>query len=148
MAAARADKIYNDVLKVVQGAIGSTTTFQRDLVLIGVKLFGPTFQGVFPADKIPKMEDGQYAILNLDKSSQPGSHWIAVVKTGGDMLIYDSFGRASKKIIPSVFKSGNGSIIDTDYDKEQTDSQLNCGARSIAALLVYHLWGKKMFLNL
>ena len=145
---ARADKIYNDVLKVVEGVLGSTTTYQRDLVTLGKRLFGVKFRGVFAADRIPKMNNGQYSILNLDKASEPGSHWIAVVKSAGDMLVYDSFGRSSKKIIPSVFKSGNGSVIDTEYDIEQADSQLNCGARSITALLVYHIWGREMFLDL
>lgn len=138
----RANKIYNQVLKLVEAKLSNTTTYQRDLLNFGKRVFGDKFVGVHASNEIPKLKEGDYAILNLDKSSEPGSHWIAVAMKNNNTHVYDSFGRDSKKIIPSVFKSGNGKILDADDDAEQEDSELNCGARSISFLLVFHIWGK------
>ena len=142
----RANIIYNEVLKIIEDLLGNSTTYGDELQNLCLKLFGSKFRGVHASDKIPKMRNKQMAILNLDKSNEPGSHWVAIVKDGDDTIVYDSFGRDSKKIISSVFKSGNGKIIDTDYDAEQTAQELNCGPRSISFLLVHHLWGREISL--
>lgn len=92
--------------------------------------------GVFPSDLIPKMKVGQYSILNLDKSGEPGSHWIAIFKDKAKVWVYDSFGRRSKKIIPLIFKSGNGKVFNTDLDAEQEIHEENCGARSLGWICV------------
>lgn len=40
------------------------------------------FLGVFPIDKIPKsLPFGHALIINLDRSNQPGSHWVALYKS-------------------------------------------------------------------
>ena len=146
MPEARANKIYNQILKLVEGQLGSTTTYQHTLQRFGKKLFGTKFAGVFAADEIPKLsKETPYAILNLDKSNEPGSHWVAAVLVSpGDIMVYDSFGRKTKHILPSIFKSGNGNIHMTDPDPEQADSQENCGARSFAFILLYHFYGHEM----
>ena len=143
---ARANKIYNQILTMVQSQVGSTTTYQHVLQKFGEKLFGKKFEGVFAADHIPKLsKESPYAILNLDDSDEPGSHWVAVVLvTPGDIMVYDSFGRKTKHILPSIFKSGNGNIHMPDDDVEQDDAEKNCGARSFAFLLLYHFYGHKM----
>ena len=54
--------------KKVYPLIGDKTTYLSELLRIGKKLFGVKFKGVFPSDKIPKLNDlSPYAILNLDK---------------------------------------------------------------------------------
>jgi hypothetical protein len=141
----KAHKQYSIILKQVKGLMGhSNTTFDKELNGAGRKLLGVKFKGVFPSDKIPKLNDlAPYAILNLDKSTEPGSHWIALIKHGDDAIVYDSFGRDSKQIIPGLHFSGNGIILNTDDDAEQGVLQEDCGQRSLALLVFYDKFGAK-----
>jgi hypothetical protein len=135
--------IYGKVLKdVVYPLTGDKTTYLTDLNGIGKKILGVKFKGVFPSDKIPRLNDLQpYCILNLDTSEEAGSHWVAIAKNGDNTYIYDSFGRNNVKIIPNLQYSGNGRIIDTDRDVEQGILETNCGARSLAWLVFLDKWG-------
>ena len=88
-------------------------------------------------------------ILNLDKSTEAGSHWIAVAKIDEQsgpydedtVICYDSFGRDNREIIPDLGRSGNGTVVDTDRDAEQEITETDCGARSIAWLVVLDKYG-------
>ena len=135
--------LYNHLLKnVLEPFTKNHTTYLNDLLSMGRKLLGNKFKGVYPSDKIPKLNDSSpYAILNLDTSKEQGSHWIAIAKHGKDTYIYDSFGRMDTKIIPNLKLSGNGKIINTDNDVEQKIYEINCGARSLAWLLFFDSWG-------
>ena len=73
---ARAETIYNQLLtKIIKQITGYTITYQDELNGIGRKLLGVNFKGVFASDKIPKLNYlTKHCILNLDKSTEPGSH--------------------------------------------------------------------------
>lgn len=141
-----ADKLYNQKLKEVEKYhTGDKTTYLGELNGVGHKLLGVKFKGVYPSDRIPKLNDlSPYCILNLDTSKEPGSHWVAIAKNDkkDHTIIYDSFGRHNYKIIPQLRFSGNGKIIDADRDVEQRISETNCGARCIAWLCIYDKWGE------
>ena len=140
------EKIYKQILKRVEKNVikHNGTTFMSELNKIGKEVMGIRFKGVYPSDRIPKLTNLKpYCILNLDNSSQGGSHWIAVVKTKKDIIVYDSFGRKAKSIIPSLFTSGNGKIINTDLDKEQNIKETNCGQRSLSFLIFYEKYGRE-----
>jgi hypothetical protein len=50
------------------------------------------FNGVFPRDKLPKLKNGTI-IVNTDKSSEPGEHWVAITINKKEPSEYfDSFG--------------------------------------------------------
>jgi hypothetical protein len=138
-----ANLIYQKVLKdIITPLTGDKTTYLDELNGIGHKMLSVAFKGVYPADKIPILNDlKKYAILNLDTSKEPGSHWVAIAKDKENTYIYDSFGRSNKKIIRPLSCSGNGRIIDTDRDVEQGLSETNCGARSLAWLVLFDKWG-------
>jgi hypothetical protein len=140
-----AEKIYNRIRKnIIQPILGGGMTYSTELEQVGRRFLGVAFKGVFPSDKIPKLNDlSPYAILNLDNSQESGSHWIAVAKIPekNSLMCYDSFGRSNIKIIPSLSHSGNGRIIDTDRDSEQKINQLDCGERSISFLLLFDKFG-------
>lgn len=141
----RAEALYNYMLtNIIYPMIGNKTTYLSQLKRCGIDLFGHSFEGVFPADKIPQLNTSKYCILNLDKSTEPGSHWIAVAKDGDKSYVYDSFGRDFNEIIPSIKFSGNGTIIDVDDDAEQNVIETDCGARCLAFLLVCEHWGVDM----
>jgi hypothetical protein len=136
--------LYNKILTDIESIVGNTTTYATDLEKHGHKLLGVHFKGVFPSDKIPKLNDlKKYAIVNVDKSTEAGSHWMALAKEGDHTYLYDSFGRYNTKIIPNLKFSHNGRIIDTDHDAEQNVKDTNCGARSLAWLVFYNTWGSK-----
>lgn len=136
----RAEQLYNHILKKqIYPLVGEKSTYMNDLDRVGRKLLGIKWKGVFPSDKIPKLNDLKpYCILNLDRSTESGSHWISLAKIHGKdkCICYDSFGRSNKKIIPSLQKSGNGTIEDTDRDAEQDIMQTDCGARSLGWLVM------------
>ena len=141
-----AEKLYNQKLKEIEKYhTGDKTTYLGELNGVGKKLLGVKFKGVFPSDKIPKLNDlSPYCILNLDTSKEPGSHWIALAKNhkADHTMVYDSFGRHNHAIIPKLRYSGNGRVIDADRDIEQKVLQTNCGARSLAFLCIYDKWGE------
>ena len=140
-----AHKKYNTILRSVKKLVGGKTTYLQQLSKAGTKLFGAKFHGVYPSDKIPKLTNRTpYAILNLDKSNQSGSHWIAVAKSNNDLIVYDSFGRAHKTIIPALGRGFvGGRVIDTDRDVEQDILATDCGARSLAWLVFFDTYGAK-----
>lgn len=50
------------------------------------------FRGVFPSDKLPKNPSIGIYIINLDPSTKPGSHWIAIhIKTHKEAEYFDSY---------------------------------------------------------
>ncbi len=146
--------------------MGKKITWGRDVTKLGHKLFNNNYVGTFSSDKIPNLgtnPDGSrvfyknksnnnvkpnsklYSIVNLDNSNMPGSHWIALAynipenKNDGQILVYDSFGRNTKDIIPAVidkFKDTNISLVTADQDAEQDVLEEDCGARSLAFLFI------------
>jgi hypothetical protein len=124
-------KHYNDVLKIIENAIGKEITDENQLRSLGKDLFGKTFTGVYAVDKLPILQNKQCCIINLDKSYENGSHWVSIYKHNSKYCIYDSFGRQSSKILSSLKKL---KIRDSDYDPEQKIAENNCGQRSMAWL--------------
>jgi hypothetical protein len=142
----KANTIFRQIYsKMIVPKLGSGTTYANVLENLAYKHLGIHFKGVFASDQIPVLNDlRKYAIINLDKSDQAGSHWIGCAFENGHIYVFDSFGRKSINIIPSIYKSYPASmIIDTDHDAEQTANQMNCGALSLAWLLFFDAWGAK-----
>jgi hypothetical protein len=138
--------IYNHILNnVIEPLTGNTSTYMDELKKVGRGMLPTTFKGVYASDKIPVLNNiKKYCILNLDKTGMPGSHWIALARGDKHCLVYDSFGRDHAKIIPDLKFSGNGRIHNTDRDVEQKKTELNCGARCLAWLIVYDRWGEEI----
>ena len=124
-------------MKTFTSMVGGKVTYGNQLDMVAKRAFGDKFVGVFSSDQIPKLTDGQSAIINLDTSRQPGSHWIAIGKLGPKIIVYDSFGRKTKQILPKLLAHH----IDTEYDAEQSVDEYNCGARTLAFLYVFHNYG-------
>lgn len=140
-----AEKLYNKYLKEIEElhTKHNSTTYLTELLGHGKKLFGVKFRGVYPSDKIPKLNNLQpYCILNLDKSNETGSHWVALCRNSdGTCIFYDSFGRHHTRIISNLELSGNGRIVNSEKDKEQRISETNCGQRCLAFIKLLHMWG-------
>ena len=51
----------------------------------------PRFNGVYSRDNLPKIKDGAY-VINLDKYSDIGTHWIDLYALNINFTYFDSFG--------------------------------------------------------
>lgn len=128
-----AEHQYRRWLKFAVKHLGDGITTGKQLQAFCSKLFKKKFVGVFPSDAIPKLKPGTCAIANVDKTGDPGSHWVAL--THG--LFYDSFGRKHKSLVAHAKLKQK----DTDLDREQEYKQENCGARCVAFLIVSLVYG-------
>jgi hypothetical protein len=144
---AAVDRVNNRLLKMVEKHVGNKVTSNQELDIVGKKLFHNKFMGTYPADMLPRLSNVRpYCILNLDVSGQPGSHWIACVYEAGGILVYDSFGRSTRNILPGRFKGFK--TYDSEKNPEQKVSEDNCGARALTAILMYDSYGADVFLRI
>jgi hypothetical protein len=124
-----AEAAYEVLVHVMESIVGDGETSQDTLLKAGNHVFGSSFTGVFARDKIPPKVN--LAIVNLDESDQPGSHWVALARMPtGQYMVYDSFGRDPTKILPSLQMK----LVSTEQDTEQHKREENCGARCLAWL--------------
>ena len=122
-------------MKEIEFILGNGGTYTNQLSSVGTGLFGNKYAGTFSSDTVPKLtKSSPYAISNVDNSKQPGSHWISLCHTPKGILIYDSFGRHTRKLTPLIWKKFK--TLDSDRDKEQALKEENCGARCISWLKV------------
>ena len=65
-----------------------------ELRILGKRLFGKPFLGVFPLDILPKnLRVPSYFIVNTHTINLPGEHWLAVAyQKKGEIDVFDSFG--------------------------------------------------------
>ena len=88
------------------------------------KLKIPSFRGVFLLDTLPKkLNKKECGIINFDKSSGPGTHWVAWYKNGKTKIYFDSYGvRPPLEVIRYL-----GSPIHYNTDKLLPAGQVFCG---------------------
>ncbi len=86
------------------------------------------FMGVFSIDNFPKkIKLRSFFVTNLSKSSEPGSHWISIIKSEPKMIeIFDSLGTKIDHLRPYLKFSNNPNII---YNEAafQTTTSSTCG---------------------
>lgn len=139
-----AEAHYSKLFAKTKKLVGNKTTFANDLNREAKKLFQHKFAGVFMSDRIPENLSTRtpYAIINLDDSTQPGSHWIAVAfRSPRALLVYDSYGHINR--MPEMIRRLYPRSVTTDSDVEQGRSETNCGARTLAWLLMEYGFPKE-----
>ena len=131
------EKVYKKTVKQIEKILKNNgITNSKQLTDVGRELFGKLYRGTFPVDKLPKLKHNECCIINLDTSGMIGSHWVSVYKYRDEYCIYDSFGRKTTEILPSLKHLKH---LDSDYDIEQQMIQQNCGQRSISWLYCCYL---------
>jgi len=132
-------KVYDKKVKQIEKnkklklGKGETTNFQLDES--AEYLLPPgKYQGTFSSDRLPTLKSTHSCILNLDNSAQPGSHWVAIYRSGLRLCCYDSFGRKAKQILPNTKIRKGLKVVDSDLDVEQKIEEANCGQRCLAWL--------------
>ena len=83
----------------------------------------PSFRGVFLLDTLPKkLNKKECGIVNFDKSSGPGTHWVAWYKNSKTKIYFDSYG-----VHPPLEVEYLGSPIHYNTDQLQPVGQVFCG---------------------
>ncbi len=163
------DTQFNNIYKKILPLFGHEgITTSSELQRIGSRLFGSRLHsdcnrwlGVYAQNCLPlqHFQSGRrYAIVNTDNKRDSsgnlnkGTHWIAVAsfkskietKVDNSVMIFDSFGRPTKKLLKHLYKSlKNDNIIfkDTEYDAEQKWITENCGQLCMTWLKFFDLYG-------
>ena len=66
----------------------------------------PGFLGAYPYDELPERPTGDFSlIVNTEKGTEPGDHWIPIICKDNHMFFVDSFGRApASQLFSKEFK--------------------------------------------
>ena len=121
--------LFNFTLNLIHKDIGKNETDNIQLQKYVDRIGLSNFLGIYAWDTIPKMKNNQSCIVNLDKSTESGSHWISLYKYKNKIYMFDSFDR---KI--SYFRK-----VDIDKNMYQKNNQADCGQRSISFLALVEI---------
>lgn len=137
--------LHKNIYPLVGGGVTEDMELQRS----GKKMLGRAFKGVYAADTLPSLSSGgpAYLIVNADSHSEPGSHWMGLAKSGNSLYFYDSFGRMPADILPILptYAAKNGlRLVAGRSAPEQNRKQSDCGARTLAWLLLFKMYGSRV----
>ena len=142
----KAESLFKKYKKKYISKLGMQPLDNFQIDTICNNLFGIKYKGSYPVDQKFELKPGYY-IINTDLKKGAGVHWVAMVLTKTNAFIYDSFARASNKLISHLakrLKLAKIKIINSDRkDREQKETQLVCGQLSIAWLAVVKDLGVK-----
>ncbi|KAJ8939269.1 hypothetical protein NQ318_015227 [Aromia moschata] len=115
--------------------------FDIDLMKYAKLLKIKHFRGVFMRDSLRSIHPPrrlECAIINLDSTEGPGTHWVAYKKHGDNVLYFDSFG-ALKPPIELIFtiSLGRGSTLSIDF---YNPIELNSQYEYALALIGFHTY--------
>ena len=111
-----------------------------DLLELVKYLKVPNFRGVFMRDTLPDTpHDKECGVVNFNKSSEPGSHWVAYYKDGDKRIYFDSFGQVAPTEIQKYLKSeeefrNNKPVIQRNTDIVQKVNTKICGQLCVYVL--------------
>ena len=72
---------FEDNLIIVENKLKKTgLTNNIELNKLGKKLLGDKFLNVYMANKLPRMKNNEYCIINNKSSKSHGEHWLALIK--------------------------------------------------------------------
>ena len=109
--------------------IPNKTLTNFDLIEYSNKLLIPNFKGIFMRDTLGgKPKHVECAIVNLNKQSEPGSHWVCYYKNGDQRIYFDSFGQITPLEIQRYLKkSSEREVIQRNTDIVQQPGTHICG---------------------
>ena len=104
-----------------------------DIIKLVHHLKIPNFKGVFMKDELPTTPQKQECgIVNFNKSTEPGSHWVAYFKDGEKRIYFDSFGQVIPTEIQKYLKTkeefqNDAPVIQRNTDIVQEPNTEICG---------------------
>ena len=120
--------------------LGAMGLSNFDLLELVKYLKVPNFRGVFMRDTLPDTpHDKECGVVNFNKSSEPGSHWVAYYKDGDERIYFDSFGQVAPTEIQKYLKSeeefrNNKPVIQRNTDIVQKVNTKICGQLCVYVL--------------
>ena len=146
------EAIHRKQVIELKARLGNVALSDSTVSRICRNLFKTKFLGVFMQDSNIPQRNG-YMVLNNDFVGGKGIHWLAVIKTGKNVYIYDSFGRLGRNILPHFCRNlqRHGYTIhntDTSDQDQYGNKSVDCGHRCISALKIAHRYGINAFMQL
>ena len=90
----------------------------------------PNFRGVFMLDELPIGSGPLYrenAIVNLNRSTEPGSHWVAYKKRGCNASYFDSYGDLCPPSELVAYLRERNTVDQIEYNVERyQNDRCNC----------------------
>lgn len=111
-----------------------------DLIAYAKVLNIPHFRGVYMRDALPvRPRKYETAIVNLDNSQGPGTHWVCYKKHEDTVYYFDSFGNLRP---PSelVRYFGSSARIKYNYCRKQGFDSVQCGRLCLQFLSSNHVF--------
>ena len=113
--------------------IPNTALTNFDLLEYCKQLNIATLRGIFARDSLPAYpQRNECGIVNLNTSSEPGSHWVCYFKTGKDRIYFDSIGQITPYEVQKYLKTKSEvdrqeQVIQRSTDIIQPDGTQICG---------------------
>ena len=97
-----------------------------------------TLRGIYARDSLPAYpQKNECGIVNLNTSSEPGSHWVCYFKTGTDRIYFDSYGQVTPYEVQKYLKTLDE--VDKQVIKRNTDIVQAPGTKICGHLCLYVL---------
>lgn len=101
-----------------------------DIMHYAKRLHIPYFRGVFMRNDLPRMiRYIECAVVNLDTTDGPGTHWVCYKKHANIIQYFDSFGNLRPPLeLLNYFNSGGESVnVQYNYNSQQSLNTVVCG---------------------
>ena len=91
-------------------------------------------------DELPEQpEEKECGIVNFNKSSEPGSHWVAYYKDGNERIYFDSFGCVAPIEIQKYLKTTKEFLDSEPVIQRNTDIVQKFNTEVCGQLCIYVL---------
>ena len=111
-----------------------------DIIHLVKHLNIPNFKGVFMRDELTEQpEEKECGIVNFNKSSEPGSHWVAYYKDGNERIYFDSFGCLAPIEIQKYLKTPKEFLDSEPVIQRNTDIVQKFNTEVCGQLCIYVL---------
>ena len=111
-----------------------------DIIHLVKHLNIPNFKGVFMRDELTEQhEEKECGIVNFNKSSEPGSHWVAYYKDGNERIYFDSFGCVAPIEIQKYLKTTKEFLNSEPVIQRNTDIVQKFNTEVCGQLCIYVL---------
>ncbi len=119
--------------------------FEFSLYFNKISFINNLLMGVFSIDKIPRIiKEKHFLICNLSPSNEPGSHWIAIIRSDRNTLeVFNSLGVSDLDHLKPHFKFPNNFELIFNEQKFQSDTSVNCGYFCIY-FIIYRIFNLDM----
>lgn len=149
MKEAEVEKHFYEYTNQLVRKLGKHPLDNLELDKMGHSLFGNKYNGTYSQNTVP-YKNG-FSITNVDIQSEPGSHWVALYQTHKTLYVFDSYGRATSKLLPILTRKAKRlglKLVMSDPDRNQSDSSVICGHLAVAFLMCVKNFGIKNALKI